>query len=232
MRVLQEKGPSLTSQYRTMDKIKIIVADDHQVIIDGMEAIINNTDNLSFVGGALNGHQVIEAVEDRPVDIVLMDINMPEMDGLECTSYLNKHYPNIRVIALSMHDNPRLAKRMIKNGAFGFLLKNSSKENILKAIAEVSNGKNFFDPQLMSAFFDAGNRKSSSSFAKKDLLTKREIEIIQLICQEKTTGEIADELSISTHTVESHRANILLKLELKNSVGLAKWAIQNEVYEL
>lgn len=215
-----------------MDKIKIIVADDHQVIIDGMEAIINNTDNLIFAGGALNGHQVIEAVEDRPVDIVLMDINMPEMDGLECTLYLNKHYPSIRVIALSMHDNPRLAKRMIKNGAFGFLLKNSSKENILKAIAEVSSGKNFFDPQLMSTFFDASNKKSSSSFAKKDLLTKREIEIIQLICAEKTTGEIADELCISTHTVESHRANILLKLELKNSVGLAKWAIQNEVYEL
>ncbi|MFY0593796.1 response regulator [Roseivirga sp.] len=216
-----------------MDKIKIMVVDDHQVIIDGMEAIINNTNDLEFVGGALNGHQVIEAIEqEKDVDLILMDINMPEMDGLECTSYLNKHHPDIRVIALSMHDNPRLAKRMIKNGAFGFLLKNSSKENILMAIAEVSKGKNFFDPQLMSAFFDAGNKKSSSSFGKKDLLTKRELEIIQLICQEKTTGEIADELSISTHTVESHRANILLKLELKNSVGLAKWAIQNEVYEL
>ncbi|OEK06298.1 response regulator [Roseivirga misakiensis] len=216
-----------------MDKIKVMVADDHQVIIDGMEAIINNTANLEFVGGALNGRQVIEAIENQKlVDLILMDINMPEMDGLECTAYLNKHYPDIRVIALSMHDNPRLAKRMIKNGAFGFLLKNSSKENILTAISEVSIGKNFFDPQLMSAFFDAGNKKTSSSFGKKDLLTKRELEIIQLICQEKTTGEIADELSISTHTVESHRANILLKLELKNSVGLAKWAIQNEVYEL
>lgn len=215
-----------------MDKIKIAVADDHQVIIDGMEAIINNTENLEFSGGALNGHQVIELVESKPIDMVLMDINMPEMDGLECTAYLNKHYPNIRVIALSMHDNPRLAKRMIKNGAFGFLLKNSNKENILKAIDEVSIGKNFFDPQLMSTFFDAGNKKSSSSFGKKDLLTKREFEIIELICQEKTTGEIADQLSISTHTVESHRANILLKLDLKNSVGLTKWAIQNEVFEL
>ena len=131
-----------------------------------------------------------------------------------------------------MHDNPRLAKRMIKNGAFGFLLKNSSKENILKAIFEVKEGRNFFDPLLMQNFLDVSNQKNSSSFAKKDLLTKRELEIIQLICQEKTTGEIADELSISTHTVESHRSNILLKLELKNSVGLVKWAIQNEVIEL
>lgn len=232
MRVLRAKEQHTTSQYHIMDKTRIIVADDHQVIIDGLEAIINNTEHLEFEGGALNGHQVIEIIEAGKVDMVLMDINMPEMDGLECTAYLNKHYPDIRVIALSMHDNPRLAKRMIKNGAFGFLLKNSSKENILKAIDEVIAGRNFFDPLLMSTFFDAGNKKASSSFAKKDLLTKREIEIIQLICQEKTTGEIADELSISTHTVESHRANILLKLELKNSVGLAKWAIQNEVFEL
>lgn len=215
-----------------MDKIRIAVADDHQVIIDGMEAIMNTIEKLEFSGGALNGNEVIKLVESKPIDLILMDINMPEMDGLECTLYLNKHHPSIRVIALSMHDNPRLAKRMIKNGAFGFLLKNSSKENILKAIDEVSIGKNFFDPQLMSTFFDAGNKKSSSSFGKIDLLTKRELEIIQLICQEKTTAEVADELSISTHTVESHRANILLKLELKSSVGLTKWAIQNEVFEL
>ncbi|MCO6360014.1 response regulator [Roseivirga pacifica] len=215
-----------------MDKIKVLVADDHQVIIDGLEAIISDVPELEFVGGALNGNQVIEMVESKAVDMVLMDINMPEMDGLECTSYLSKHYPQIRIIALSMHDNPRLAKRMIKNGAFGFLLKNSSKENILKAIFEVKEGRNFFDPLLMQNFLDVSNQKNSSSFAKKDLLTKRELEIIQLICQEKTTGEIADELSISTHTVESHRSNILLKLELKNSVGLVKWAIQNEVIEL
>ncbi|KYG84742.1 hypothetical protein AWW67_01470 [Roseivirga seohaensis] len=215
-----------------MDKIKILVADDHQVIIDGLEAIISTTEHLEFIGGASNGKEVISKVESQPVDLILMDINMPEMDGLECTAYLSKNYPNIRVIALSMHDNPRLAKRMIKNGAFGFLLKNSSKANILTAISEVMQGRNFFDPMLMSTFFDADNKKSSSSFSKKDLLTKREIQIIQLICQEKTTAEIADELSISTHTVESHRGNIMLKLELKNSVGLVKWAIQNEVIEL
>ncbi|WP_339609809.1 response regulator transcription factor [uncultured Roseivirga sp.] len=214
-----------------MDRIKVLVADDHQVIIDGLEAIISTIDHLEFIGGASNGNEVITRVESQAVDLVLMDINMPEMDGLECTGYLNKHYPNIRVIALSMHDNPRLAKRMIKNGAFGFLLKNSSKANILKAISEVMEGRNFFDPMLMSAFFDADNKKSSSSFSKKDLLTKREIQIIQLICQEKTTAEIADELSISTHTVESHRGNIMLKLELKNSVGLVKWAIKNEVID-
>ncbi|KYG75563.1 MULTISPECIES: response regulator [Roseivirga] len=215
-----------------MNKTNILVADDHQVIIDGMEAIINGVSDLSFAGGALNGNQVIEAVETKTIDLVLMDINMPEMDGLECTTYLNKHYPQIRVIALSMHDNPRLAKRMIKNGAFGFLLKNSNKEKILEAIRDVMQGRNYFDPLLMQNFLDFDNQKSSSSFAKKDLLTKRELEIIQLICDEKTTGEIAEELSISVHTVESHRSNILLKLELKNSVGLVKWAIQNEVINL
>ncbi|MGW8122255.1 response regulator [Roseivirga echinicomitans] len=215
-----------------MEKIKVLVADDHQVIIDGLEAIINGIEELSFAGGALNGNQVINMVESKPVDLVLMDINMPEMDGLECTSYLNKHYPQIRIIALSMHDNPRLAKRMIKNGASGFLLKNSNKDKILTAISEVSKGKNYFDPMLMQTFVDFDKNKSSSSFSKKDLLTKRELEVIQLIYEEKTTGEIADHLSISTHTVESHRGNIMLKLELKNSVGLVKWAIQNEIIDL
>ena len=212
-----------------MNKIKIVVAEDHQVIIDGLEAILRDSQGLEFAGGGLNGHQVIEIVESRPVDIVLMDINMPEMDGLECTAYLNKHYPEVRVIALSMHDNPRLAKRMIKNGAFGFLLKNSSRDKIIEAINQVHQGKNYFDPNLMQTFFDVDEKKSSSSFSKKDLLTKRELEIIQLIYEEKTTGEIADHLSISTHTVESHRANILLKLEIKTSIGLVKWAIQNEM---
>jgi DNA-binding NarL/FixJ family response regulator len=212
-----------------MNNIKVVVADDHQVIIDGLEAILRDSLGLEFAGGGLNGHQVIEIVESRPVDIVLMDINMPEMDGLECTTYLNKHYPEVRVIALSMHDNPRLAKRMIKNGAFGFLLKNSSRDKIIEAINQVHQGKNYFDPNLMQTFFDVDERKSSSSFSKKDLLTKRELEIIQLIYEEKTTGEIADQLSISTHTVESHRANVLLKLEIKSSIGLVKWAIHNEV---
>lgn len=215
-----------------MNNIKVIVADDHQVIIDGLESILRDSPGLEFAGGGLNGHQVIELVESRPVDIVLMDINMPEMDGLECTAYLNKHYPEVRVIALSMHDNPRLAKRMIKNGAFGFLLKNSSRDKIIDAINQVHQGKNYFDPNLMQTFFDVDEKKSSSSFSKKDLLTKRELEIIQLIYEEKTTGEIADQLSISTHTVESHRANVLLKLEIKSSIGLVKWAIQNEVIDI
>lgn len=210
-------------------KIKVLIADDHQVIIDGLEAIITSVEYLTFVGGALNGHQVIEKVEETQVDIVLMDINMPGMDGLDCTSYLHQHHPNIRVIALSMHDNPRLAKRMIKNGAFGFLLKNTSKEKILTAISEVHAGKNFFDPSLMTSFMELGSTLPTSNFEKKELLTQRELEIVKLICLEKTNGEIAEALAISTHTVESHRSNIFLKLEVKNVVGMVKWAIKNDV---
>lgn len=210
----------------------ILVADDHQVIIDGMEAIISSTEQLAFFGGAHNGHEVLSQLEKQRPDVVLMDINMPLMDGLECTSIVHKKYPDIRIIALSMHDNPRLAKRMFQNGALGFLLKNSSKSTIIEAIKAVLDGKNYIDPLLLPSFLNLNQEKGSSSFSKKHMLTKRELEIIKEICEEKTTAEIGDSLSISPHTVESHRSNILLKLELKNSVALVKWAIKNEVINL
>ena len=137
----------------------------------------------------------------------------------------------------SVLDKPDSVSRVAKmspkeKSSFDRLFYSANKEKILEAIRDVMQGRNYFDPLLMQNFLDFDNQKSSSSFAKKDLLTKREQEIIQLICDEKTTGEIAEELSISVHTVESHRSNILLKLELKNSVGLVKWAIQNEVINL
>lgn len=214
------------------EQIKVLIADDHQVIIDGLEAIITETDHLMFSGGAHNGKEVIDAIEMYQPEVILMDINMPIMDGLECTSIVHKKWPEIRIIALSMHDNPRLARRMLQNGALGFLLKNSSKQVILEAIEKVCDGLNFIDPLLLPSFLNLNQEKGSSSFAKKEMLTKRELEIIQEICDEKTTAEIANSLSISPHTVESHRGNILLKLELKNSVALVKWAIQNEVFDL
>lgn len=210
------------------NELKILVADDHQVIIDGLEAIIAKQEGLAFIGGASDGHEVLRKAHESAFDIVLMDINMPNMDGLACTEALHKEYPDIKIIGLSMHDNPRLAKRMLKNGALGFLLKNSNKEIILEAIQSVASGKNFIDPSLLSSFFEI-EESSSSSFAKKEMLTKRELEVIHEIYQEKTTSEIADSLHISPHTVESHRANILLKLDLKNTVALIKWAIKNEV---
>ena len=112
--------------------INILIADDHQVIIDGLEAIVNLTEQLRFMGGAHNGQKVLEFLANEHPDIILMDINMPVMDGLECTLTVHKNYPDIKIIALSMHDNPRLAKRMFQNGALGFLLKNSSKRNHLR----------------------------------------------------------------------------------------------------
>ena len=120
--------------------INILIADDHQVIIDGLEAIVNLTEQLRFMGGAHNGQKVLEFLANEHPDIILMDINMPVMDGLECTLTVHKNYPDIKIIALSMHDNPRLAKRMFQNGALGFLLKNSSKETILDAIRSVMDG--------------------------------------------------------------------------------------------
>ena len=212
--------------------IQIAVADDHQVLIDGMESILEQYEDMEFAGGALNGKLLINIVEHKPVDVVLMDINMPVMDGIDCTKYLHTHFPEVKIIALTMYDEPRLAKRMVKNGAFGFLLKNSPKAKIIEAIKVVHEGGTYYDQAIMQAFLNLPAKSGASSFSTIDQLTTRELEVIRYICDELTGNEIAERMHISPHTVESHRANIFIKLGVTNTTGLVKWAIKNGLVDL
>ncbi|MEO1053469.1 MAG: response regulator transcription factor [Bacteroidota bacterium] len=212
--------------------IKLAIADDHQVIIDGMESIFSNHESIEFVGGAANGKILLGLIEGQEVDVILMDINMPVMDGIDCTKHLHDYYPEIKVIALTMYDEPRLAKRMVKNGAIGFLLKNSSKSKIIEAITTVYNGGTYYDQAIMQAFLNLKSNGNSSSFSKLDQMTARELEVVKCICDELTGAEIGERLHISPHTVESHRANIFTKLGISNTAGLVKWAIKNGVVEV
>lgn len=212
--------------------IRLAIADDHQVIIDGMESIFSNHEAIQFVGGAANGKILIGLVEDQPIDVVLMDINMPVMDGIDSTKYLHDNYPEIKIIALTMYDEPRLAKRMVKNGAIGFLLKNSSKSKIIEAIIAVHNGGTYYDSAIMQAFLNIGSNTNASSFSKLEQMTSRELEVITGICDELTGVEIGEKLHISPHTVESHRANIFAKLGVNNTAGLVKWAIKNGIVDV
>ena len=214
-----------------MSKIKILVVDDHQVIVDGLGAIIEQELDLEFAGGTSNGKEAIEFLSFNSVDIILMDINMPIMDGLDCTLYINKHYPKTKIIGLSMNDNPRLVKRMVKNGAFGFLLKKANRDKVINAIKTVHNGGTYFDDELILNFIEFDKSSNQSSFSKLDLLTKRELEIIKEIYTEATTLEIADKMSLSPYTIETHKSNIYSKLEINNTVGLIKWALKNGVIE-
>jgi len=211
--------------------INIMIADDHQLIIDGIRSALESTEDLNIIGEALNGHQVLEQLDGglQP-DIILMDINMPKLDGLECTKQVSKKYPSIRIIALSQYDEKRFVKRMLKYGAAGYLLKDASKEEIETALRTVVKGEKYFSRGLSLRLIqqEIKNENISGLFPK---LTEREKEVLGLICKGLTSQEISEKLFISFHTVESHRANLMHKAGLSNTAGLVRWGVENDLIE-
>jgi DNA-binding NarL/FixJ family response regulator len=211
--------------------INILIADDHQLLIDGIKTTLQDVEEINVVAEANNGFQVLEHLEKNPdIEVILMDINMPKLDGLDCTKQVSKKFPDVRVIALSQYDEKRFVKRMIKNGAFGYLLKDSDKDTLVEAIKKVHGGERYFCDRLSLrlANLELKMEDTKSLFPK---LTGREREIISLICKEHSTQEIADKLFISFHTVESHRANLMLKAGVKNTAGLVRWAVENDLVD-
>ncbi|OQX73129.1 MAG: hypothetical protein B6D61_12875 [Bacteroidetes bacterium 4484_249] len=211
------------------EMIKILVADDHQLLIDGIRTTLDAVEEISIVAEANNGGQVLEKLKETEVDVVLLDINMPVMDGLECCKLINKNFPGTKVIALSQYSEKRFVKRMIKNGAMGYVLKDTDREELTEAIEKVHSGETYFSKKLsFDLIANTGNKKDNNTklFPK---LSGREHQVLKLICQEYNTQEIADALFISHYTVEGHRTSLLNKSGAKNIVGLVKWAIENDL---
>jgi len=212
------------------DKIKIYLVDDHNLFREGLKFLLSNDDLISEIYEAENGKDLLENVLDVKPDIILMDIEMPVMNGIEATKETLKIYPKSKVIALSMYGNENFYSEMIDAGAKGFLLKNSKFEDVKKAIADVNEGKNYFSPEILEAIIKNLNKKK---FKKKNThLTEREIEVLYNICKGLSNQEIADFLFISKRTVDKHRENILLKTQSKNTAGLVIYAIKNEIFEV
>jgi DNA-binding NarL/FixJ family response regulator len=208
--------------------INLLIADDHQLLIDGIKAALTGTEDINIVAEVYNGYQVLEKLDSGlHVDIILMDINMPKLDGLSATKMVHKKYPEVRVIALSQYDEKRFVKQMVKNGAWGYLLKDSGRDILLAAIRTVHGGQNYFCERLSLRLINQELKMedTKSLFPK---LTDREIEILRLIGRELSSQEIADKLFISFHTVESHRANLMSKAGVKNTAGLIRWATEND----
>jgi len=208
--------------------IRLLIADDHQLLIDGIKTALNGVEDIQIVAEANNGYQVLEKLDSGlKADVILMDINMPKLDGLNCTKMVRKKYPESRVLALSQYDEKRFVKQMVKNGASGYLLKDSGRDTLEKAIRAVFNGQNYFEEKLSMRLIsqELKMENTSSLFPK---LTDREIEVLRLIGKEFSSQEIADKLFISFHTVESHRANLMLKAGVKNTAGLIRWATEND----
>ncbi len=207
--------------------IKVLIADDHRLVIDGLLLMMQEVDDVICVGEANNGQEALDLLANTPVDVLLLDLNMPEMDGLACCRLAKERYPGLKILVLSMMRELSLVKALLKQGAAGFLLKNAGKEEVIASIRKVFDGKQAFSEDLMVAMMQPfSNRTAKSANQLLPSITRREKQVLQLIMDEKTTTEIAEALFISFGTVETHRRNLLLKLNARNTAGLVKSAIE------
>jgi two-component system, NarL family, response regulator DegU len=210
--------------------INIIVVDDHEFFRKGLVLTINRFKWAQVMGEASNGIELLNMLERLSPDIILMDIIMPEMDGVIATGIISKKYKKIKIAALSMYGDEEYLKQMIDAGIVGFLLKNITKDELNKALLLISEGKNYYSPELLP-FFTSKYLRNESSQNDHYALTKRELEIVKLIAEGKSNKEIADLLVISVRTVTNHRANIMAKTGVKNSAGLIYFAMKNKIID-
>jgi DNA-binding NarL/FixJ family response regulator len=208
--------------------LKVLIVDDHQMFLDGLKTLLSKHNSIEVVGEALNGLQALEIIRSKPVDLVLSDINMPEMSGTELTKAIKEEKPEIKILILSMYNDREIIHEIVMTEAEGYILKNSNKQELIKALERIGSGGTYYSNEVMEIITDSYVAKQKSQEKLKDI-TKREIEIIQLICQEYSTPEIAEALFISPLTVETHRKNILKKTKVRTIVGLIKFAIDNKI---
>lgn len=201
--------------------IRIAIAEDHQSLIDGLEMLFKYEDNISIVGTANDGDALLEIVRKKRPNVVVTDIRMPKMDGIVATKFIKKEFPEIKVLAFTMFDQDEAVTQMLAAGASGYVLKNSSLQEVLKAIVTVAEGKTYFDSNINAT-------KEQNRDKPKGLLTKRQIEILKLIGQGKTSREIGDQLFIGIHTVDTHRKNMARILGLKGKGELMRYALDKK----
>jgi DNA-binding NarL/FixJ family response regulator len=213
-----------------MEKIRIIIADDHQLFRNGLKLLLNSFNDFEITGEASNGEEFLKLLKGTKADIALMDINMPEMDGIEATKRGIKICPSLNVIALSMYGEDEYYYKMVDAGAKGFLLKDSDISEVREAIVTVMKGGSYFSQELL--YHVIQKIKSRDQEPKTAVLSKREKEILLKICEGLSNQEIAETLFISKRTVDKHRANLLGKTNSKNTASLILYAIRNKLIEI
>lgn len=213
-----------------MSTIRVVIADDHKIIRVGLRGMLEREPDIGVTGEAENADDILRVLEEQEADVILMDIDLGESDGIKTTRKIKELYPFIQVLGLTMHEEPDYIIKMLEAGASGYLLKNAGREELLTAIRTVVKGDSYFSHKVSATLLQAITRqREKPQNEKKTLsdspLSEREIEVLRLIAQEYSNGEIADKLFISIRTVDTHRRNLLEKLQVKNTVGLVKYAI-------
>ena len=209
--------------------ITIAMAEDHQMLIDGVIAFFEYDEDIKFIGSVNNGQDLVKLVALKQPKLVITDIRMPILDGIQATQQIKKQFPHIHVLAMTMFDQPDAIKQMLDAGATGYILKNSGIKMLSKAIVTVASGETFFDPNVAFNFMnDYIEDNVTVGKTDKVVLSNREKEILHLIANGKTSKEIAEELFIAKTTVDTHRKNMIRKLQLTNGNELIKYAIERK----
>lgn len=209
--------------------ITIIIAEDHQMLIDGVKSFFEYDEDVQIIATANNGEELVKQVSLKQPKLVITDIRMPLVDGIEATRRIKSQFPHIKVLAMTMFDQPDAIKQMLDAGATGYILKNSGIKMLSNAIHAVANGETFFDPNVAFNFMnDYIDDNVSIGTSETPVLSNREKEILQLIANGKTSKEISDSLFIAKTTVDTHRKNMIRKLKLTNGNELVKYAIEKK----
>lgn len=213
--------------------IRVLLADDHKIVRDGLRTLLEKHADIAVLGEAEDGREALQMTRKLSPDIVVMDIAMPELNGIEATRQILSEYPGVKVVALSMHSDKRFVSEMLKAGASAYLLKDCAFEELITAIRTVIKSKIYLSPGIagvvLEDYIRKNSKKDSSVFS---VLSDREREVLQLMAEGKTTKEVAAHLNVSIKTVETHRTNIMTKLDIHSIAELTKYAIREGLTSL
>lgn len=212
-----------------INKTKLLLVDDHLMFLEGLQSLFNNEESIKVIGTASNAEDALIILSEQQADVVITDLSMPGMGGSNFIESIQKSHPGTFTLVLSMHSEPEIIAELIQKNVNGYLLKNAEKSELLKAVNTIIDGKNYFSKEVQDIHIkNSFNRNMHKEPIPE--LSHREKDVLRLIVDEYTTKEIALKLCISQHTVESHRKNIISKLNVKNVAGLVKIAIENKLY--
>jgi len=214
--------------------ISILIADDHKMFVDGLVSILRGEPDIQVTATCFDGTDIFRILKEQEVDVILLDINLPGMNGIDVTKKMSQDFPKVKILALSMHNEESFVTEILKHGALGYILKNTDRNELVTAIRTVYNGQTYFSKDVTQTIMKSLVKKDKQKQSFNAIIPKisrREKEVLELIVKEFTTQEIADELFISLKTVESHRSSLLSKLNVRNTAGLVRMAIEHQLIE-
>jgi two-component system response regulator NreC len=213
--------------------LKIFVTDDHELYLEGLILLLNKQPGVRVIGSALNGKDLLQKVNELEIDILLLDVHLPDIGEEELIKKLRESHPTLKILYLTVMRGTRYIHKLLKYDVQGYLLKNTTVDELTKALKTIASGKKYFSPEINILDTEQDFRHTVTIEDKKigEILSKREIEILTLICKEFSNSEIAEKLFLSVSTVETHRKNLIAKLGVNNTVGLVKYALKNKLIE-